>query len=234
MNWFLIFHRLNLNTRTWEHLYQCNENIRDEPPGRYRHEIACDDNFIYIFGGGTQEESFDMDVIPAYSFSMNKFIFIKTKPDPQVTANGGYPEARRFHSCIQQHTDHGVEVIIAGGFHKPDKYFDDIWKFNLRTHQWQLFGQTKLPYTLYFHDAAATGNGLMYIFGGVTGDEGLRTNALHKMWVQIPSLSEMCWDALTFYHPTIADRSKQELLSVGVPRKFADRVTHGRNMGAVV
>lgn len=223
-----------MNTRTWEHSYQCNENIRDEPPGRYRHEIACDDDYIYIFGGGTQDASFDMDIIPAYSFNENKFIFIKTKPDPQVTANGGYPESRRFHSCVQQSNDNGIEVIIAGGFHSPERFLDDIWKFNLQTHQWQLYAQTKLPYTLYFHDAAATGNGLMYIFGGVTRNEGLRTNEVHKMWVKIPSLSEMCWDALTFYHPTIADRSKQELLSVGVPRKFAERATHGRNMGAVV
>lgn len=44
--------RLNLNTRTWELLYCANENIRNDPKGRYRHEIAEDDDFIYIFGGG--------------------------------------------------------------------------------------------------------------------------------------------------------------------------------------
>lgn len=221
-------------TRTWEHTHKCDANIREEPPGRYRHEIACDDDYIYVFGGGTQEESFDMDIIPAFSLNENKYIFIQTKPDPQVTTNGGYPEGRKFHSCIQQMTDHGIEIIIAGGFQSPQKFFDDIWKFNLKTHQWQLFAQTKLPYTLYFHDAAATGNGLMYIFGGVTGNQGLRTNELHRMWVHIPTLSEMCWDALTFYHPTIVDRSKQELLSDGVPLKFADRVAKGRNIGDVV
>lgn len=223
-----------MNTRAWEYLYQCNENIRDDPKGRYRHEIAYDDDYIYIFGGGTQEASFDMDVIPAYSFNENKFIFIQTKPDPQTTANGGYPEARRFHSCVQQFTENGIDVIIAGGFKAQQQYLDDIWKFNLRTHQWQRYAQTKLPYTLFFHDAAATGNGLMYIFGGVTGDNGMRTNELHKMWVKIPKLSEICWDALTFYHPTIADRRKEELLSVGVPRKFAERATYGRSMGAII
>lgn len=211
-----------------------NENIRDDPKGRYRHEIAQDDDYIYIFGGGTQDFSFDMDIIPAYSFNENKFVFIQTKPDPSViTVNGGYPEARRFHSCVQQ----GGEVIIAGGSKAVGTYFDDIWKYNLQTHQWQLFTQTKLPYVLFFHDAAAVGNGLMYVFAGVTtgnNNDLVRTNDLHKMWVQIPKLSEICWEALTYYQPTIADQSKEDLLYMGVPRKFADRTTHGRNTGAFI
>lgn len=98
-----------------------------------------------------------MDTIPAYNFAENKFIYIETKPDPFVTANGGYPEARRFHSCVQQQGEDGViEVIIAGGSKQTGLspiYFDDIWKFNLKTHQWQLLTQTKLPYVLFFHDA---------------------------------------------------------------------------------
>ncbi|XP_055316110.1 kelch domain-containing protein 10 homolog [Sitodiplosis mosellana] len=219
-------HRLNLNTRTWESLYVSNENIRDnDPKGRYRHEIAQDDEYIYIFGGGTQDTSFDMEVIPAYNFLKNEFVFIPTNADPSF----GYPEARRFHSCVQQ----GGEVIIAGGSKAVGIYFDDIWKFNLRTRQWKLL-QTKLPYVLFFHDAAAVGNGLMYIFGGVTTRNGdlVRTNDLHKIWVQIPKLSEICWEALTFYDPTIANRSKKALLEIGVPRTFAERATHGRNTGA--
>lgn len=235
------FHRLNLNTRTWELLYTCNENIRDDPKGRYRHGIAQDDEYIYIFGGGTQDFSFGMEFIPAYNFNENKFVFIQTKPDPTITTvNCGYPEARRFHSCVQltdtSSNQLGSEVIIAGGSKAVGTYFDDIWKFNLKTHQWQLLTQTKLPYVLFFHDAAAVGNGLMYIFGGVTTgtNDLVRTNDLHKIWVQIPKLSEICWEALTYYQPTIVDRSKDELLSIGVPRKFAERATHGRNTGAFI
>lgn len=74
----------------------------------------------------------------------------------------------------------------------------------------------------------------MYIFGGVTtGNSDLvRTNDLHKIWVQIPKLSEICWDALIFYQPTIVDRSKEELLSIGVPSNFAERAAKGRSAGA--
>lgn len=153
-----------------------------------------------------------------------------------MTANDGYPEARRYYSCVQHQDENGNEVIIAGGCKQTGQYFDDIWKFNLRTHQWQLLTKTKLPYVLFFHDAAAVGNGLMYIFGGVTSrdDDFVRTNDLHKVWVQIPKLSEICWDALVYYNPTIADKTREQLLSIGIPRKFAERATYGRNTGAII
>lgn len=171
-----------------------------------------------------------MDVIPAYSFDENKFVSIKTHPDPLH----GHPEPRRFHSCVQQPSENGIEVVIAGGLNSPERFLDDIWKFNLSTHRWQLLAQTQLPYKLFFHDAAVAGNGCMYIFGGVNGTTQVRTNDLLKVWVQIPKLSEICWEALTFYHPKIVDQGKDELLSIGVPRKFVDRTIRGRNVNVVV
>lgn len=222
---------MNLNTYVWECCYICNEYLRDDPNGRYRHEIAFDDDYVYIFGGGTQNESFDLETVPAYHFDDNKWIFIKTKADPNTQKNGGYPEPRRFHSCIQQEGDDGIEVIIAGGYISQDNYLDDIWKLNLKTHQWQRFAQTKLPYSLFFHDAATTGNGSMYIFGGVTGQSLTRTNELHKMWTKIPKLSEIAWEALIFYYPSLLDKDKLDLLKIGVPPKFAARATIGRNLG---
>lgn len=160
---------------------------------------------------------------------------MKTKADPNTEANNGYPEPRRFHSCIQQYSDDGIEAIIAGGYKSQEKRFDDIWKLNLRTHQWQRFAQTKLPYTLYFHDAATTGNGLMYVFGGVTSQSGgLRTNELHRMWTKIPKLTEMCWEALIHYQPMLLiDKSVNYLLNFGIPRKFAERAAQGSNTGCI-
>lgn len=89
----------------------------------------------------------------------------------------------------------------------------------------------------HLYDLAAAGNGQMYIFGGVTANnygDLVRTNDLHKMWAKIPTLSEICWEAMTFYHPSIANQTKEELLSIGIPRKFAERATHGRNMSAII
>lgn len=193
--------------------------------------MAHDDNYVYILGGGTQDQSFDLETVPAYSFNENKWIYIKTLADPNTEANGGYPEPRRFHSCIQQQTEYGCEAVIMGGYKAPDKRFDDIWKLNLKTYQWKRFSQTKLPYTLYFHDATATENGQMFVFGGVTGDDDgdLRTNDLHRMWTKIPKLAEISWEALLHYNPRLLDKNLMDLLTMGVPRHFAGRIARGQH-----
>lgn len=227
---FFVSGRLDLTTLMWECCYICNENLRDDPRGRYRHEVAYDDDYVYILGGGTQDQSFDLEVLPAYSLNDNKWSFVKTLPDPNTEANSGYPEPRRFHSCIQQQTVQGMEAIIAGGYRTQEKRFDDIWKLNLKTFQWKRFTQTKLPYTLYFHDAAATENGQMYVFGGVTGiNSDLRTNEVHRMWTKIPKLTEMCWEAVLHYNPGLMYKTLMELLTLGIPRHYAQRIGRGQN-----
>jgi len=125
-------------------------------------------------------------------------------------------------------------VIIAGGYFEDQKFFDDIWKLNLRTYQWQLFQATSLPRALYFHDAATSGNGKMYIFGGISVGEqpgtSVRINDIYKIWTAIPKLSEICWEALVHYHPDIPKYERHQLLEAGIPSKFADRAIRGQTI----
>lgn len=219
-------YRLDLVTRRWECVYISNERFNDEDPeGRYRHEIASDDKYIYLFGGGTRERTFDLVSIPAFDYHLNKWIFIPTKPD----SSNGYPEPRKFHSCIQQETKNGIEVVIVGGYKAESVYFDDVWKLNLTTHQWTCFAQTKLPYKLYFHDASSSRNGCMYIFGGTT-HSGTRTNDLHKMWTKIPKLSEISWEAIMHYCPKLTSIQSEKLIEIGVPLEFVNRATRSQKV----
>ncbi|KAG8300997.1 Kelch domain-containing protein 10 [Homalodisca vitripennis] len=50
-------HRLNLRDKMWEAVYIC-KGTQNEPPGRYRHEIAFDQDKIYILGGGTSHSTY--------------------------------------------------------------------------------------------------------------------------------------------------------------------------------
>lgn len=230
INHFISFrsnvYRLDLSSRIWECIYICNDILRDDDPkGRYRHEVVHDGTHIYILGGGTRECTFDLESLPAFDLTLNKWTSIKTKPDPHSNRNGGYPEPRKFHSCVQQNTDDGIEVIIAGGFKTNVDLFDDIWKLNLRTYQWTRYAQTKLPHKLHFHDATIANNGCMYIFGGISGS---RNNHLHKMWLRIPKLSDMCWEALQVYNPALNKIEKSTLLQVGVPQKYAAQVDRAK------
>lgn len=214
-------------SRVWECVYICNDMLRDDDPkGRYRHEIAHDSTHLYILGGGTSEHTFDLEKVPAFDFTINKWTTIKTKPDANEKKNGGYPEPRKFHSCVQQNTDDGIEVIIAGGYQTNSIQFDDIWKLNLRTYQWTRYAQTKLPTTLHFHDAAIGSNGCMYVFGGIF--DGSRSNRLHKMWPRIPKLSDMCWEALQHYHPALSKADTSTLLQHGIPQKYAMQVERAK------
>lgn len=137
--------RLDLVTKVWEIVHICRASNMDDPKGRYRHEIAYDDHYIYVLGGGTSEVAYDLENLPAFDLKKSKWITIKTKPDPD--AKFGYPQPRKCHSCIQYDTPNGIHVIIAGGYIGDDRFFDDVWRLNLRTYQWQY-----VRFSYYYHE----------------------------------------------------------------------------------
>ncbi|XP_055838665.1 kelch domain-containing protein 10 homolog [Episyrphus balteatus] len=218
-------YRLNLKTKVWENVYICRPEMRDDPEGRYRHEVVYDGNHIFILGGGTSMTVYDLQTIPAFNLKSNTWDYFETKPDPTIRA--GMPKPRKCFSCVQLDTPNGVEAYITGGLQSDfQTYFADVWKINFRTMQWTLIKTAVLPRPLYFHSATTPGNGCMYIFGGIEYNKTAmrRRNDLYKMWMTIPKLSEMCWDAITFYNPNLDKYKRNYLLKIGIPERFVDRV----------
>lgn len=208
-------------------MYNSRPDIGDgDPPGRYRHELVYDKKFIYILGGGISEMAFDLIDLPAFDLEKNTWQVVKTKPDPQ--SNPGYPGARKCFSCVQFETvDGDIQVVIAGG-NDNRKFFRDLWKLELKTMQWSLFRKTALPFPLHFHDAASTTDGCMYIFGGIkvnASSTNSRINSIFKMWVTIPKLSHICFEALGHYYPHLWKRNKNELLELGIPSIFVNKLS---------
>lgn len=66
----------------------------------------------------------------------------------------------------------------------------------------------------------------MYIFGGIEYNERdiTRRNSLYKMWMTIPKLSEICWEAVTHYQKDLHCFDRQTLHAEGIPDKFIDRL----------
>jgi hypothetical protein len=92
--------RLDFKVQSWELLATSRPEIDpDQPVGRYRHEIAVDDRFIYIFGGGTADTVFDLKTLPVYDLIERKWNQIQTYPDPGPA--DGYPKPRKCHSLVQ-------------------------------------------------------------------------------------------------------------------------------------
>ncbi|XP_017092641.2 kelch domain-containing protein 10 homolog [Drosophila bipectinata] len=225
-------YRLDLRTRIWENVYISRPEMRDDPDGRYRHEVVYDGKHIYVLGGGTSHSVYDLQRIPAYNLEANCWDYFDTQPDRSAfdmdDGNRGYPRPRKCFSCVQHESSNGdIEAFITGGLQGDfSTYFSDIWKLNLRTKQWFRIITASLPRPLYFHSAAHSDNGCMYVFGGIeyNDKEMRRRNDLYKMWMTVPKLSEMCWDAITYYNDNLDTYDRKALVGYGIPKRFVDRL----------
>ncbi|XP_033153670.1 kelch domain-containing protein 10 homolog [Drosophila mauritiana] len=225
-------YRLDLRTGIWENVYISRPEMRDDPEGRYRHEVVYDGKHIFVLGGGTSHSVYDLQRIPAYNLEANCWDYFETYPDQRAVdaddGNRGYPKPRKCFSCVQHQSSTGDnEAFITGGLQGDfSTYFSDIWKLNLRTKHWYRIDTAILPRPLYFHSAAHSDNGCMYVFGGIEyiDKEMRRRNDLYKMWMTVPKLSEMCWDAITYYNDNLDLYDRKTLLKAGIPKRFTERL----------
>lgn len=136
----------------------------------------------------------------------------------------GVPLPRRCHGAVQLDTPTGIQVFITGGYDGED-VFDDLWKLEVNTLQWTRIDTCRLPTPRYFHAAAATPEGKLYVFGGIyMSDDMRRSNEVFTTWLCIPKLSEMCWEALLTFNPCIVNAKREDLIDAGLPRRFIERL----------
>lgn len=180
---------------------------------------------LYIIGGGTGDWAFELKEIPVFDINTLKWKILITKSDDTLK-EPLHPLPRKCHSAVQVETENDVQVFVAGGS-DGQSVFDDIWRLSIKDLQWTLMQKTVLPHPLYFHSSAGTSFGCMYVFGGIEPKEesACRNNKLYKAWLCIPKLTEICWDALTYYHPDLDQKDKDSLWDAGIPRHLLDRLS---------
>ncbi|XP_025107786.1 kelch domain-containing protein 10-like isoform X2 [Pomacea canaliculata] len=223
-------HRLNLQTCHWDILFDSKQSGENDtaycPEGRYRHEMILYDNKLFMFGGGLANAVYPLDKIPVFSLETMKWEEVETKGDTLAHSSSdtskGYPSARRCHSCLL----FDDRMYLYGG-RCNSRIYSDLWYLQLKTLQWHHI-PLNMNVTCFFHHAAVSQSGCMYIFGGVVSTDSEReerTNEIHKIWLHIPSLKEMAWLVMSDYltsSPSLPTRG--ELLKLGVPRDCAQRV----------
>jgi len=65
---------------------------------RYRHEVAFDGEFIYILGGGTASQAYDLVNVPAFNVTSREWKTIVTVPDHRYKK---YPSPRKCQGSVQ-------------------------------------------------------------------------------------------------------------------------------------
>lgn len=216
-------YRLDLRTLIWESVF-VGTGGEEEPIGRYRHEVARVDDQLYIIGGGTGEWAFELMEIPVFDLQTRTWSMLTPKAD-DTQGVAVAPLPRKCHSAVQIDTPTGVQVFVAGGS-DGNSVFEDIWKLNLSEMQWYKMHKTVLPNPLYFHSSTVTSQGCMYVFGGIEPkeDAASRNNILYKVWLCIPKLSEICWEAMLHLYPTLDSMPRARLLDMGIPVHLVDRL----------
>ncbi|XP_037778677.1 kelch domain-containing protein 10-like [Penaeus monodon] len=211
-------HCLDLNQREWVHLNPRVSSHSFCPEERYRHEVVEHEGALYVFGGGRSDAACDLTYLPTFLIKDRMWVPTKTYPDP---VHSTFPQCRRCHVACKFNNF----VYIHGGYNGVEA-FADLWRLNLSNFEWQKL-PCKSPVPLYFHSAAVTEDGCMYMFGGVKNlEENKRTARITKVWLSVGKLRDMCWEALCHYTPTLPSLPPATLLQMGIPIYIVDSLQH--------
>lgn len=163
----------------------------------------------------------------AFNIIRREWECFTTHPDPMLVdrrIRSGYPAPRRCHSAIQV-PGTNLSVLILGGY-DGTSMFGDAWKLDLVTLQWTKVFDSSVPRPVYFHSSAATSKGQMFTYGGIVekGHTIVRTSDMYSIWLCVPKLKDICWEAILYYHKDLHTLSKPELLSFGLPNEFVQKL----------
>ncbi|XP_062138988.1 kelch domain-containing protein 10 homolog [Drosophila sulfurigaster albostrigata] len=224
-------HRYDFHKRLWQVLYQSERNNPfDYAKGRFGHQVITDGKFIYCLGGGhINMQLHDFKHILTFNLTTHTWLERHTHPDDRMLAeNEGYPRARQAFACVQRHCSNGdIEAIICGGQEAGFfSYLPDIWKLNVCTMKWTHLFTACTPLLTYISSAALMRNDCLFVFGGVEHKRWSplpRVTGLYKMWLTVPKLSELAWEAYSYYND-LEGRDRQELITLGIPSRFVERL----------
>ncbi|EDO31221.1 predicted protein [Nematostella vectensis] len=203
--------KFSFKTKEWKYVSTQNESV---PFPRYRHEAVDYKGSFYVIGGGMgstdPQEFYNLDKVHAFCYQTNKWQVYECL----VSQEHGIPPRRRCHGCVL----YKDAVYICGGYDGQTIY-NDVWSLDLVRFQWTKLPKI-LPYPVYFHSAAITPGGCMYIFGGVKSmqaDTDARSSDIHKLWLTVPSLLDLSVQCLMSHVPDVEHVSPEKFAELGIP-----------------
>eukprot|EP00121_Abeoforma_whisleri_P010775 Awhi_evm2s9935 len=197
-----------------------NPDVDSSPSPRYRHEAVCDEERMYILGGGIPNPT--KGSIPVFSYHFANKTWEKhtcSSPaavDLSVNNVNGFPLDRRSHTCVM----HNDSIYMYGGTDGA-VMFSDFWLLNVKTMTWKFVtmkntkGNAKC-----FHSASMTTEGQMLLFGGCADSNGnVRSNEISNVYTEVPSLQHLAKQLLA------ADNNiKNKLSTTGLPQHIIRQI----------
>ncbi|CAG0901795.1 unnamed protein product, partial [Darwinula stevensoni] len=187
------------------------------------HGVIFHNNTLVVFNQGTNENEIDFVTLQAYDLEKTAWREIATQGD--VECGGTFPPLRWSPSICHV----GQFVYICGGL-EPGSPSDetrssDLWQLDLLTFRWKKI-PTSLPHSPSSHSVDVTPEGKMYLFGGAicSMSHNKTVNSLYSIWLKIPCLKEMCWEAVLHYAPWLDEVPLKTLIKAGIPRDLANHI----------
>lgn len=163
-----------------------------------------------------------MQEIPVFNLNTGAWEYVTTFGD-NAEIEEVFPAKRKCHGCAQHPILPSI-VYISGGANE-ERFLNDTWRIDLDTMKWTRIVSLNLPYGLQFHSIAATPDGRMIVFGGIT-DKGTseRTADLHSAWITVPKLADACWEAILHYIRKGDFTLPEDVRSLGLPKRYENRL----------
>lgn len=228
-------YRIDLDTLTCKLVSRA---LREKDPemrsGRYRQDIGVYKDNIFVFGGGGYDGiCFDLKHIPVFNTTRLKWKWKMSLGDPIHE----YPRARRHHSIVSANGG----AFMAGGIFQSHLDDDEIpvnvhlWRYDFEGNCWNRLG-AQLPQKQYFHAAATSESGQMFIHGGivVSGNGQKRSFRMYSAWLKVPRLYDYLVSSLARQaaNPFVLnDKGKRSKRSEQIIRKIRVNVEPSRLEG---
>ncbi|CAI6372244.1 unnamed protein product [Macrosiphum euphorbiae] len=230
-------HRFDLSTRKWELLYKTIREDHDPTP-IHEHKVVFFKGRIYIFGSKIRDADnnsihYDFSKIHMFDVDTKQWQLLSAKHDHRVS-EPGCPKTRYWHSCVQCPEKSNL-VYLCGGL-GDFQTFNDVWRIDIDTMQWEKLTNCIMPLPVYLHSTAVTPSGRICCYGGIVTersdlDARTHSNDITSAWITIPKLKVICWEAMIHYFKEQMFKSSDECLKkIGIPQEFYERIIEARRI----
>ncbi|CAG5101609.1 Protein of unknown function, partial [Cotesia congregata] len=134
--------------------------------------------------------------------------------DEHVHGDKIFPELRNSYSMssyVDPDTNDTCLIVSGGENLKTYNADSEIWKFNL----------TSLKYGIFLVNLETWNTNVTSVAGLASLQEHVFSRKVYSAWTRIPTLVDICWDAVLYYHPNLPNESKDIVqIKFGIPWNF--------------